>query len=178
MYAHLHDACNQRGTSTDPVANQPKNQREHRRRDRLCVGWSEITRGDVVSIPGRLRGKEALSALPNGRGGALAEQFGSVTRRFPWSVIASKHCRQWSLSTLAGSWYQAINICSASLRHSSKVIAASCRISASRPALTCNYAYSFSQDFDPGQEPLDLRSSSCRSDLIRAAVCPHWPSRA
>jgi hypothetical protein len=29
-----------------------------------------------------------LSALPNGRGGALAEQFGSVTRRFPWSVIA------------------------------------------------------------------------------------------
>src|SRR6516164_2944561 len=29
-----------------------------------------------------------LSALRSGRGGALAEQFGSVTRRFPWSVIA------------------------------------------------------------------------------------------
>src|SRR6516162_11220873 len=29
-----------------------------------------------------------LSALRNGRGGALVEEFGSVTRRFPWSVIA------------------------------------------------------------------------------------------
>jgi hypothetical protein len=28
------------------------------------------------------------SALRNGRGVALAEEFGGVTRRFPWSVIA------------------------------------------------------------------------------------------
>src|SRR5215470_9708192 len=28
------------------------------------------------------------SALRDGRGGALVEKFGSVTRRFPWSVIA------------------------------------------------------------------------------------------
>jgi hypothetical protein len=28
------------------------------------------------------------SALRSGRGGTLVEEFGSVTRRFPWSVIA------------------------------------------------------------------------------------------
>ena len=47
------------------------------------------TRGDVVSHPKSSAGKKGpLSALRSGRGGALAEQFGSVTRRFPWSVIA------------------------------------------------------------------------------------------
>jgi len=43
----------------------------------------------LFRIPNRLRGGGGPpSALRNGRGGALAEQFGSVTRRFPWSVIA------------------------------------------------------------------------------------------
>jgi hypothetical protein len=42
-----------------------------------------------VSLEDRreVRTKRPLSALRNGRGGVLAEQFGSVTRRFPWSVI-------------------------------------------------------------------------------------------
>jgi hypothetical protein len=35
------------------------------------------------------RGEEKPAlALRNGRGGALAEEFGSVTRRFPRSIIA------------------------------------------------------------------------------------------
>jgi hypothetical protein len=33
-------------------------------------------------------GRSSPSALRNGRGVALAEEFGGVTRRFPWSVIA------------------------------------------------------------------------------------------
>ena len=49
--------------------------------------WRFLDRHD--SIPSRLRGKRGPpSVLRNGRGGALAEQFGSVTRSFPWSVIA------------------------------------------------------------------------------------------
>jgi hypothetical protein len=35
-----------------------------------------------------VRASMERSALRNGRGGALAEEFGSVTRRFPRSVIA------------------------------------------------------------------------------------------
>src|SRR6516162_2617829 len=50
---------------------------------------NSLTRDDVVSHPESSAGKRGPpSALRNGRGGALAEQFGSVTRRFPWSVIA------------------------------------------------------------------------------------------
>src|SRR5215471_14497428 len=42
----------------------------------------------IVSHPKSSAGRRRPpSALRNGRGGALAEQFGSVTRRFPWSVI-------------------------------------------------------------------------------------------
>ena len=57
------------------------------RRSKSAQNW--LTRDDVVSHPRSSAGKGGpLSALPNGGGGALAEQFGSVTRRFPWSVIA------------------------------------------------------------------------------------------
>ena len=57
------------------------------RRSKSAQNW--LTRGDVVSHPKSSAGKRGPpSVLRNGRGGALAEQFGSVTRSFPWSVIA------------------------------------------------------------------------------------------
>src|SRR6516165_1882155 len=59
----------------------------YERRSKSAQNW--LTRDDVVSHPESSAGKRGPpSALRNGRGGALAEQFGSVTRRFPWSVIA------------------------------------------------------------------------------------------
>ena len=57
------------------------------RRSKSAQNW--LTRGDVVSHPKSSAGKRGPpSALRNRRGGALAEQFGSVARSFPWSVIA------------------------------------------------------------------------------------------
>jgi hypothetical protein len=59
----------------------------YERRSKSAQNW--LTRGDVVSHPkSSARKRGPPSALRNGRGGALAEQFGSVTRSFPWSVIA------------------------------------------------------------------------------------------
>jgi hypothetical protein len=56
-------------------------------RRKSAQNW--LTRSDVVSHPKSSAGKRGpFSALRNGRGAALVEEFGSVTRRFPWSVIA------------------------------------------------------------------------------------------
>jgi hypothetical protein len=40
------------------------------------------------------------------------------------------------------------------------------------------FANGKSQRFDLGQEPLNLRLSSCRSGSMRADFCPHWPPYA
>src|SRR6516162_3787478 len=58
-----------------PAAEQERAELAHTRR--RCLA-SQVVCGE----------EGPLSALRSGRGGALAEQFGSVTRRFPWSVIA------------------------------------------------------------------------------------------
>jgi len=124
----------------------------------------------------RPRAAKAL-ALCNGRGGASVEEFGSVTRRFPWSVIAIEalspmiiiHTRriiivpsnQPLLGFLAPPFeshcrfgshiYQLVS-------HGRKAVAGGQAI---RPGFI--FANGKSQHFDLGQKPLNLCSPSCRS---------------
>jgi hypothetical protein len=132
--------------------------------------WSKraqnwLTRGDCFAsqiVCGRRR---PPSALRNGRGRALTEQFGSVTRRFPWSVIVIEalspmvliHTR-WIIMVPA---HQHLLGFLAPLfeSHRRLVWVMDRPVGDRSPGFF--FAYGKSQHFDLGQELFNLRSSSC-----------------
>jgi hypothetical protein len=120
-----------------------------------------------------------LSALPNGRGGALAEEFGSVTCRFPWSVIAVEalspmvfiHTRR--IIIVPGHQYL-LGFFPPLFESHRRLVSYIC-VAAGRAAgrRARDYTLFFfangnPQHFDLGQEPLNLRSLYCWSGLVQA----------
>src|SRR6516225_1350260 len=116
------------------------------------------------------------------RGGALAEQFGSVARSFPWSVIVIEalspmvfiHTRR--IIIVPGHQYL-LGFFPPLFESHRRLVSYVC-VAAGRDSVASHrasdYALFFfangrSQHFDLGQEPLNLRSPSCRSGACSAA---------
>jgi hypothetical protein len=135
-------------------------------RRKSAQNW--LTRGDVVSHPKSSVGKRGPpSALRNGRGGALVEEFGSVTRRFPWSVIAIEalspmvfiHTRR--IIMVPG--HQHLLGFRAPLFESHRRLVSYVCVAAGRDSVAGRRASDYvangkSQHFDLGQEPLNPRT--------------------
>ena len=151
------------------------------RRSKSAQNW--LTRGDVVSHPKSSAGKRGPpSALRNRRVCALAEQFGSVARSFPWSVIVIEalspmvfiHTRR--IIIVPGHQYL-LGFFPPLFESHRRLVSYVC-VAAGRDSVASHrasdYALFFfangrSQHFDLGQEPLNLRSPSCRSGACSAA---------
>src|SRR6516165_7259387 len=143
---------------------------------KACQRWSKsaqnlLTRGDVCPASQSAGKRGPPSALRNGRGGALAEEFSSVTRRFPWSVIAVEalspmvfiHTRRIiivpSHQYLLGLFPPFFE---SHRRLVSYIFVVAGRDSRSPGQRLCIVPFLASGHFDLGQEPLNLRSPSCR----------------
>jgi hypothetical protein len=107
------------------------------------------------------------SALRNGRGSALAEEFGSVTRRFPWSVIAIEalspmvfiHTRR---IIIVPGHQHLLGFLAPLFESHRRLVWVMDRPLGDR-STGFFFAYGKSQHFDLGQELFNLRSSSCHA---------------